>query len=136
MDADINVRSTPDALALYNPVVMTAPMSARPDIQPVAPADEIRGEADPESLSPLHHVRPDIPPTIIFHGKADTVAPYSHSELYAELLQKSGNQCELVGYDGANHGFFNYGRGNGSAYADTLSRTDAFLVSLGWLSPR
>ena len=39
----------------------------------------------------------------------------------------------VVGTEGARHGFFNYGRGDNSDYRATLTATDAFFVSLGWL---
>jgi acetyl esterase len=48
------------------------------------------------------------------------------------VMKAAGNRCELVGYDGQPHGFFNFGRKDGK-YAETLAAMDAFLVSLGWL---
>jgi dipeptidyl aminopeptidase/acylaminoacyl peptidase len=78
-------------------------------------------------------VKKGTPPTIIFHGKADTTVPYTTAEAFQRVMKAAGNRCELVGYEGQPHGFFNYGRGDGTAYTDTLARTDAFLVSLGWL---
>ena len=41
--------------------------------------------------------------------------------------------CELIPYEGAGHGFFNPGNGDGDAFFDTLQRTDRFLASLGYL---
>ena len=84
-------------------------------------------------MSPFHHIRPGLPPTIIFHGHADKTVPYQSVELFAEEMQSSGNRCELVGYEEQGHGFFNYGRGDGTAYTDTVRRMDEFLVALGWL---
>lgn len=49
-------------------------------------------------------------------------------------IRAKGNRCELVGYEGQEHGFFNYGRGDGTAYTDTVERMDRFLASLGWLN--
>ena len=45
-------------------------------------------------------------------------------------MKKAGNRCELVGYEGQAHGFFNSAR-----YAETLAEADKFLVSLGYLPP-
>ena len=87
-------------------------------------------------MSPYHHVRAGLPPTIVFHGKADTTVAYKTVEIYAEKAAAAGNRCELVGYDGQAHGFFNYGRGDGAAYTDTVRRMDEFFVSLGWLSKK
>jgi len=45
-------------------------------------------------------------------------------------MKKAGNRCELAGYEGQAHGFFNSAR-----YAETLAEADKFLVSLGYLAP-
>ncbi|NQT86437.1 alpha/beta hydrolase, partial [bacterium] len=52
-------------------------------------------------------------------------------ERFTAEMKKLGRPCELVGYDGESHGFFNYGR---PAYPDTIKRMDAFLTTLGYLS--
>jgi acetyl esterase len=132
-NGDVDIRPTPDALVLFNPVVILAPVDGRSDIVPLGDSTEIVAEANRESLSPYHYVGPGNPPTIIFHGKADSTAPYTHVELFTKAMRAAGNQCELVGYEGAGHGFANFGRGDGSAYTDTVKRMDAFFVSLDWL---
>lgn len=126
----------PDALVLFNPALITAPILKHPDLnrekfEKLAP----RLGAEPASMSPYHHVKPGLPPTIIFHGKADQTVAYQSVEWFTEKMESAGNRCELVGYEDAGHGFFNYGRGDGSAYNDTVRRMDAFLVSLEWLPP-
>jgi acetyl esterase/lipase len=50
-------------------------------------------------------------------------------------MQAAGNRCELRGYPGQPHGFFNHGRAEGK-YAETLAAADEFLVSLGWIPRR
>ncbi len=84
-------------------------------------------------MSPIHHVRPGLPPTIIFHGEADRSVPYRTAELFTEAMLEAGNSCELVGYPGEQHGFFNPRENDDRAYRDTTRRMDEFLVSLGWL---
>jgi len=37
-------------------------------------------------------------------------------------------------FDGAAHGFFNYGRGDGSDYRKTVAAMDKFLESLGYFA--
>lgn len=130
---DVGVAPIPSALVLFNPVLIMAPIEGRSDIVP-RDRSAVVGDADIESLSPYHHVGPELPPTIIFHGKVDSRVPYSYSELFTDTMRAAGNRCELVGYEGEEHGFFNHGRGDGSAYTDTVKRMDKFLVSLGWLS--
>lgn len=84
-------------------------------------------------ISPLHHVRKGAPPTIIFHGTADTTVPFKQAEDFCAAMKKHGNRCELMPYEGRAHGFFNYGRGDGQDFHATLRATDEFLVSLGYL---
>ena len=42
---------------------------------------------------------------------------------------KAGNRCELVGFDGANHGFYH----REPFFTQTMKAADKFLASLGWL---
>ena len=48
-------------------------------------------------------------------------------------MHELGNRCELIGYKGEKHAFFNFGRGDNAAFIDTVNKMDAFLVSLGYL---
>ena len=85
-------------------------------------------------LSPYHHVGADMPPTIVFHGKADTTVGYKTAELFTDAMIKHGNRCELIGYEGQSHGFFNYGRGDENHFKQTLLELDEFLISLDYLN--
>jgi len=128
-NADLSVSSRPNALALFNPVTVTAPVDGLG-----AFGSEERIGAPPESFSPYHHIPQNPPPAIIFHGKADTTVAYDTAEAFCAKWNTQGGQCELVGYEGKNHGFFNYGRDGNEAYIDTVRRMDRFFVSLGWLT--
>ena len=129
---DLEVSSRPDALVLFNPALVLAPVAGL--ARPVVPAEaRERFGADPEAISPYHHLAKDAPPTVIFHGKADTTVPYATVELFAKKSAALGNRCELVGFEGEQHGFFNYGRGGGQRYRETLAKTGEFLASLGYL---
>jgi acetyl esterase len=130
------VSAVPNALVLFNPGLVLAPLDGLDLTGFDARVGENRMGTDPKKLSPAHHVRRGAPPTIIFHGKADSTVPYSTAEAFTALMTKAGNRCELVGYEGQPHGFFNYGRGDGSKYRETVAAMDAFLVSLGYLPPR
>ena len=104
------VSSVPNALALFNPAVMLAPVSGLPIPQEAESKLESLRErlgAEPDAMSPVHHVRAGLPPTIIFHGRADTTVNVKTVEKFTELMQNDGNRCELRLYDGAPHGFFN-----------------------------
>ena len=131
---DTSVSAVPNALVLFNPALVLAPVEGRgkDDWDKLASLEERMGVA-PERLSPYHHVRPGQPPTIIFHGRNDTTVPYFTSELFAGKMKEEGNRCELVGYPGQSHGFFNYGRGENKYFVETVKKMDVFLVGLRYL---
>jgi acetyl esterase len=125
---DKSVSCLPNALVLYNPGTVMAPFPGL-DLKGFgAGLDKAKFGCEPTEISPIHHVKKGTPPTIIFHGKADTTVPYSTVEKFTEVMKAAGNRCELIGYEGQPHGFFNKAK-----YAETLAATDAFLVSLGYL---
>lgn len=134
---DTSISSRPDALALFNPAVVLASIDDRSPLDP----EKVKGlpdrmGVDPKSLSPIHHVAAGNPPTILFHGRADKTVPYWTAESYRDAMVKSGNRCELVGFDGQGHGFFNYGRGDNTNYEKSIRSLDHFLVSIGFLEER
>ncbi len=55
--------------------------------------------------SPVSHVRKDVPPTLILHGKADDTVDYEQSIELARALEKAGAINELVLLDGVGHTF-------------------------------
>ena len=130
---DLSISAKPNALVLFNPALVRAPIPGKNELtaEQIAQLKERTG-AEPESMSPYHHVKSGMPPAIIFHGKADTTVPYETAAWFTEEMKRQGNRCELVGYDGAKHGFFNYSRGL-EAFRDTVRRMDIFLASLGYL---
>ncbi len=134
----------PNALVLFNPATILAPVDGDP-----MPAEEQRERfaalaerfgAPPESMSPYHHLREGLPPTIIFHGTADETVAHGTADRFCLGLREHGARCDFVSYNGAGHGFFNFGRGEGHEtntwYEDTVSRMDGFLYSLEWLDPK
>ena len=122
---DGNISSKPNALILFNPAVNTAQET------PVRLKERFGDRA--REASPLHHVRRGLPPTVIFHGTADAVIPYADVEQFCREATRLGNQCQLVGYEGATHGFFNPTRDGGKWFAATLLEMDRFLTKTGFL---
>jgi len=140
---DVAISSVPNALALFNPAVMLAPLpgaelseSEMQKLQSLAS----RTGVDPVLISPIHHVRPGMPPTVIFHGNADSTVSIATVAEFEKRMVAAGNRCELKRFAEAPHGFFNLreGRGrNGERQREwhlrTLRQLDVFLTSLGWL---
>ncbi|KAI0044994.1 alpha/beta-hydrolase [Auriscalpium vulgare] len=56
-------------------------------------------------LWPSQSITPAFPPTLLVHGTADSIAPYSESEGIAGVLAEKGVAHELVGVPGQEHLF-------------------------------
>ena len=56
-------------------------------------------------LSPIFHVKSNLPPTLIYHGDADTLVPLDQSQRYQAEARKLGNTVELVVHHNGNHGW-------------------------------
>ena len=131
---DASISSQPNALALFNPAVLLAAIDERSPLDPEKmPGLEDRMGTKPTALSPYHHVGKHVPPTIVFHGKDDPTVPYWTVESFSERIKQAGARCELIGFPGQQHGFFNHGRGDNSCYERTIKHLDRFLVSLDFL---
>lgn len=124
---DLAVSAKPNALLLYNPALDLNLPGVEKNW-----GKEIAGKI--MGISPLQHVRGDLPPCIIFHGIADLTVPYATADAFTKKATGLGaKNVVLVGYEDRKHGFFNYGRGDGADFQSTLEKTEAFLVKLGWI---
>lgn len=128
------ISSKPNALVLFNPALVLADApEADFKVSSLSVAEERFG-TKPETVSPFHNLGKGVPPAIIFHGKADTTVPYKTAEAFTVKMKASGNRCELVGYEGQAHGFFNFGRGNNEYFEKTRDKMTEFLKNLGYAS--
>jgi acetyl esterase/lipase len=133
---DRSISARPNALVLFNPALVLASVPGAfemPEARIVKLTERLG--VDPASLSPYRHVTPDTPPAIIFHGTADATVPYESVVLFREAMVAHGNRCELIGYRGCGHGFFNVGRDHNGPFVDTVHRMDGFLTTLGYCAP-
>ncbi len=128
---DTKVSSVPDALVLFNPVLNTTAAGWGDDKRGAGLVARFAGHA--KQLSPVHHVRKGVPPTLILHGTADTTVPFAQAEAFADAMEAAGNRCEVVPYEGQGHGFFNASKGGAKFFLATLVEADTFLASLGYL---
>jgi len=119
---NISVSCIPNALVLFNPVFDNGPGGYGFDRIGNAYKD----------FSPLHNIKKGAPPTIIFLGTNDNLIPVETARYYQKVMEKVKSRCELSLYEGQGHGFFNYK--NFEYYRKTVSETDIFLQSLGFLN--
>lgn len=133
---DQSVSSRPNAVAMFNPALILAPWEGIDLDEEKLKDIEKRTGVPAKEISPIHHLRQGSAPSIIFHGQSDTTVPYLTAKTFAEATQRLGNECELIGYAGEPHGFFNYGRGGipGHAYLKTLSQLHQFLNKINFLA--
>jgi len=139
---DEKIDPRPNALVLYNPALDMASPAAINRLttnwgKPVA--DRAR------DFSPMEHLDRGLPPTIIFQGTADKGTTPETAKDFCRRARALNAQCDVVLYPGAPHGFTEVWLGleDPAVFtrtefwaSDTSRRTDAFLKTLGWLSPR
>lgn len=136
--AEKTASSRANALVLFNPAVQLAPFEGDDE---ALRADAIasmnaRTGGRAKEISPIHHIDANEPPTLILHGVDDRTVPFSTVRRFGEVMRKHGNRCEVVGFKGAGHGFFNLRRGNDAMHQATTHLMDEFFASLGWLDGR
>ena len=133
-EKDDETSSVPDALLLFNPAVILAEVPGEFEV----PAEKTASRrerigTDPKKISPFHHVRKGLPPTIIFHGTNDAAVPFRTVQLYEKHALDQGNSCKLVAFEGKPHGFFNWGRFDNAPFRKTMLASEQFLAKLGWI---
>jgi len=119
-DDNLSVSCRPQALVLFNPVI---------DISPGGYGYDRLDDAY-AWFSPLHNVRPGIPPAIVFLGTEDPLIPVQTAAYFKTVMERVGSRCDLILYEGESHGFFNYTR-NKEIFTDTVEKTVEFLSDIG-----
>ena len=122
---DRKASCVPNALVLFNPGVEATEEKARQK-----GGEEAVGLV--KEISPLGHLRKNAPPTIVFHGTADTTVPFESILRFQKKMQEMGNRCEVVSYEGRKHSFFNLEPDK----TDVIQKSDAFLTGLGYLKEK
>lgn len=77
-----------------------------------------------QEISPVHHVRKGLPPTLILHGTGDTVTPYAGAQSFFDQMQAAGNDCKLISHPDGRHGYFIFDL---QLYEEAMQQTLAFL---------
>ncbi|MEI7436039.1 MAG: alpha/beta hydrolase [bacterium] len=123
-DDDLTVSARPDVLVLFNPVIDTTPPDGW-DLKSQG-ALVVARAAD---LSPMDHVSPGAPPTLVIHGSADTVTPLAGSERFVAAMRAAGNTARLETLADKGHAFIVPGYGDNATLARALKLTDDFLTA-------
>jgi acetyl esterase len=116
---DTSISCKPDALILFNPVFNNGPGQW---------GHQRLGNRFRE-FSPAHHISKAAPPTCIFLGDSDKLIGVPVLREYEADMKAASARCDAHVYPGAGHGFFN----KEPYRSQTLTETQKFLVSLGWL---
>jgi len=57
------------------------------------------------ATSPIYHITRALPPTLIYHGDADTLVPLEQSERFRDRALELGDNVQLVVHPGGKHGW-------------------------------
>jgi acetyl esterase/lipase len=125
---DTSTPTRPNALILFNSAIDRGPGSRGFERVQAAVGENWK------SVSPIHNLYHDFPPTIHFLGMADKNITVASAQKMKAEIEGVGGRCDLHLYEGEEHGFFNYGRKENKYYRLTLLETDKFLTSLGWIN--
>ncbi|GAA4375579.1 hypothetical protein GCM10023186_08440 [Hymenobacter koreensis] len=89
---------------------------------------DLKDKAQVRSISPVHLVRPGLPPMLLLHGTQDGNVPVATAEAFRQAAAGAGNRIELVTLPGAGH-FIWFDPRFGKQVAE---RRNAFLQGLGY----
>ncbi|MFO1449344.1 MAG: sulfatase-like hydrolase/transferase [Opitutaceae bacterium] len=113
------VSCTPNALVLFSPVIDTS----------AAGYGQAKIGERWRELSPLHQVRTGLPPTLVFHGTADSTTPFAGAQGFHDAMVRAGNGCVLDVKEGGPH---TYLFKDADDFQQSLTVMTRFFTSLGW----
>jgi sialate O-acetylesterase len=120
---DTSVSCIPNALVLFNPVINNSSEGYGYD----------RVKPYWKEFSPHHNLHIGTPPTIFMVGTEDKLVKRNIAKQYKNKMEELGLRCDLIIYEGANHGFFNKKK-NEEKHYQSLVDADRFLISLKYLN--
>jgi acetyl esterase/lipase len=119
---DLSVSAAPNAMLLWvTPAKIFGDMWFR---------RILRDDVAVEDLDPDSHIKPGLPPSVMFQGTIDSDVPPWSVKAFAGKMRAAGNRCDLHVYEGQTH--LNWGENS----LDVLEKMDAFLKSIGFLDQR
>ena len=69
------------------------------------PQDLAAWKVTGREMSPIHHITTNLPPTLIYHGDADTLVPLDQSQRFQARAKELDRSVELVVHPGGTHGW-------------------------------
>ena len=108
-------QARPNMLLLYYPVVDTSERGY-----------SVGGQRAID-ISPIHHIKHKLPPTLFLVGDKDSAVPIPTAEAFRDTIHKFGGECELHVFPGGVHPLFNYRLNPNQMYHDIQTLTIDFL---------
>ena len=72
------------------------------------------------AASPVSYVSATVPKTILCHGTADEIVPYTNAQILSQRLSDAGASYLLITFEGANHGVLAESSASADLYYQTL----------------
>lgn len=119
---DLSITIDPQALILFNPVADTT-----------AERWQEKFGTYGDSLSPLHNIKKEPPPAIVFHGENDECVPLADIKKLKNKFEDFDARFDLHVFENKGHGFFNFNKDPEGCYKDTVALMGKFLQSIGWI---
>ncbi len=129
----------PDILTLFNPVLDIS----KEGYGHFKVVEELKNTPVRwQELSPLHSVKPGLPPVLVMVGDHDKILPKPTALRFEKEMKQAGNDCVVKIYPGGEHTFFNFGYAKKKGYPkgtpnryyyETLQDMDNFLYQHGFL---
>jgi acetyl esterase/lipase len=81
-----------------------------------------------KECSPIEHIRPNLPPTLLIHGSLDPYTPVWSVKEFEKRMESFNNRCELHLYEGIKHLDWD------PVNSEVFEVIDHFLGSLGYIA--
>lgn len=118
----------PNALLLFNSPLVMAPYEGD-DFGVKHRIDADTAGAEPEAISPIHHLSAQAPPTWMAHGTLDSIVPIKTAKAFRDEMNEKGGSCELLKAGLMPHAF-HY---QDPWFRKVMMSAELFLRGLGWL---
>ena len=123
---DPDISCVPDGLVLYSAIVDTSSKKG-------FGLEHFLKPADGDRVNPSKHIAKNLPPMLFLHGAGDRILPIATVARFAKQIARKRNACDMVGFEGKDHSFYNFNVDPGG-YEAALAEVDRFLAAQGFLA--